>query len=231
MTKVAQQPMFIGLPPAWSLARPKNPLQSIYDLIGAPLRMALLPDHVNERLHLTSLRAERLAVVLDALQGRVLDVGAGDNSLLRLYRQHARGTRNEAGAATSVGIDVVDWSGDCVLVEDCRRLPFDDASFDTVSFVACLNHIPERREALAEANRVLRAGGRLVITMIGRTIGIVGHAIWWYSEDKHRDVAPGEEMGLPTREVLDLAREAGFPDVRVRSFLYGLNNLYTAVKP
>ena len=32
--------------------------------------------------------------------------------------------------------------------------------------------------------------------MIGRLIGDVGHAIWWYSEDKHRDIAEGEVMGI-----------------------------------
>ena len=36
--------------------------------MGAPLRMAFLPDAQSERLHLTSLRAERIAVVLPALQ-------------------------------------------------------------------------------------------------------------------------------------------------------------------
>ena len=45
------------------------------------------------------------------------------------------------------GLDVVDWGSDCVIVPDCRKLPFPNASFDTVCFIACLNHIPERREA------------------------------------------------------------------------------------
>ena len=72
-----------GGPPAWALVRPKSLTQAAYDLVGAALRMIVLPDHVNERLHLTSLRAERLAAVLPLLRGRVLDVGAGDNTLLR----------------------------------------------------------------------------------------------------------------------------------------------------
>ena len=72
--------------PDWCLRRPKPFHQAVCDFLAAPVRMALLPDAANERLHLTSLRAERFAAVLPHLQGRVLDVGAGDNALIKLYR-------------------------------------------------------------------------------------------------------------------------------------------------
>jgi SAM-dependent methyltransferase len=228
--KTADKPMSFGLPPQWSLQRPKPLIQSVYDFFGAPLRMALVPDHLSEKIHLTSLRAERFSVVLPELKGRILDIGAGDNVLVRLDRQSSEGTPASASAAESVGLDVVDWGSDCVIVPDCRKLPFPDASFDTVCFIACLNHIPEREEALLEAKRVLRPGGRALITMIGRFIGIIGHAIWWYSEDKHRDIATGEEMGLDHKEVMSLIQNSGFADIRLRHFVYGLNTLYVATK-
>jgi ubiquinone/menaquinone biosynthesis C-methylase UbiE len=222
--------MSFGLPPQWSLRRPKSVIQSAYDFLGAPLRMVLLPDHVSEKFHLTSLRAERFAAVLPELKGRILDIGAGDNALVRLYRRSSEGTPASAAAMESVGLDVVDWGSDCVIVPDCRRLPFPDASFDTVCFVACLNHIPERAAALTEAKRVLRPGGRVVITMIGRLIGVIGHAIWWYSEDKHREIASGEEMGLNVEEVTALIRDSGFTGMRISHFVYGLNTLYVATR-
>lgn len=210
------------LPPAWSLARPKSWPQAVADFVAAPLRMIALPDLACERLHITSLRGERLAKVLPELKGRVLDVGAGDNTLVRLYRTRA----NTRDAADSVGVDVVDWGGDCVLIDRSDRLPFADASFDTVCYVACLNHIPERADALLEARRVLRPGGRVVVTMIGRFIGRIGHAIWWYSEDKHREVDEHEEMGLDDDEVIALFERAGFRLARLDRFVYGLNRLY-----
>lgn len=217
------------LPPDWALKRPKPILQSTFDLLGAPLRMAAFPDAVSERLHLTSLRAERFAAVLPRLKGRVLDIGAGDNTLCRLYRQNATllGADPE-DAASSVGVDVVDWNGQSVIIEDAASLPFPDQSFDTVCFIACINHIVNRVEALREARRVLRPGGRVIVTMIGRFIGTIGHAIWWYSEDKHRDVDHEEAMGLDDREVKMMLRQAGFEDLATESFVYGLNRLYVA---
>lgn len=191
--------------------------------------MLLLPDQQSERIGLTSLRGERFAAVLPVLRGRVLDIGAGDNGLVRLWKSSAQAYgQDPAAAEASIGVDVVDWGADCIIVPSSAKLPFPDGSFDTVAFVACLNHIPERREALAEARRVLRPGGQVVLTMIGRLIGKVGHALWWYSEDKHREVDAHEEMGLDQSEMLRLLREAGFRDVAVTSFVYGLNTLYVA---
>jgi SAM-dependent methyltransferase len=215
------------LPPDWAIAPRKGLLQSAWDLAGAPLRMVLLPDSQSERLHLTSLRAERYAAVLPALKGRVLDVGAGDNALIRLYRK-VEG-QSEAAAA-SVGVDVVDWGGDTMKIVSSDNLPFEDGSFDTVCFIACLNHIPERAGALKEAHRVLKSGGTVVATMIGRLIGDVGHAIWWYSEDKHRDIAEGEVMGIDSGNMLDLLRQAGFEHVSVKRFVYGMNYLFVAAR-
>lgn len=231
MRRTADAPMFEGAPPDWALRRDKPLLQHVYDFVGAPLRMALLPDHLSERWHLTSLRAERLGMVLDAIEGRCLDIGAGDNMLVKLYRERSAGGPNAAAARDSVGLDVVDWGSDCVIVPDCRSLPFPDASFDTVTFVACLNHIPERAEALREALRVLRPGGKVIITMIGRVIGIVGHAIWWYSEDKHRDIAPGEVMGMDPRDVRGLLEQAGFVGIGETGFVYGLNRMTIGSRP
>ncbi|MCR6636424.1 class I SAM-dependent methyltransferase [Devosia sp.] len=170
-------------------------------------------------------------MVLDALRGRCLDIGAGDNMLLKLYRERSRQADSFDGAVASVGVDVVDWGSDCVILPNCRSLPFRSASFDTVTFVACINHIPEREAALAEALRVLRPGGQVIITMIGSLIGKIGHAIWWYSEDKHRDIAEGEVMGMDADEIERLIAQSGFTDCVETGFVYGLNRMWIARRP
>ncbi len=48
---------------------------------------------------------------------------------------------------------------------DARRLPFEDAAFQTVMSVSVLEHIPEVLPFFAEARRVLKPGGTLVISM------------------------------------------------------------------
>jgi SAM-dependent methyltransferase len=46
---------------------------------------------------------------------------------------------------------------------DAQQLPFDDESFDAATMISMLHHVEDRRAALAEARRILRPGGRLVL--------------------------------------------------------------------
>jgi len=196
----------------------KSAFQHVKDFATAPLRMLLLPDELSHRLGLTSLEDERLLAVRPWITGSLLDVGAGTNRLVREY-------------GSGVGVDVYDFGGHALLVPDTKHLPFQDGSFDTVTFVASLNHIPERRDALAESRRVLRDGGRVVITMIDPIVSAIGHRIWWYSEDKHRGgMRPGEVYGLWPSTVRTLLKDAAFELVAEKRFLYGLNRLYVGRK-
>lgn len=197
----------------------KSPGQALWDGLGIPFRLALLPQHWLPRLGWTTLEDERLAAVLPHVRGRVLDVGAGTNTLVG---RHGDG----------VGVDVYDWGGGVLVVDDTSRLPFEAGAFDTATFVACLNHIPNRADALAEAHRLVRPGGRLVATMIDPVLGGIGHAIWWYGEDRHRGgMKPGEVGGLWPADVVSLAEAAGFRLERHTRFVYGLNHLFVFTRP
>lgn len=214
-------------PPEWALRPSRTIWQYVWDWCMTPVRLILLPDSLCERLRLTSLRAERFRAVLPQIRGRLLDIGAGDNQLVAIYKKCAD-EHSQPGSKQSVGVDVFDWGSDTILVQSSASLPFPDASFDTISFLACINHIPERREALEEARRVLRPDGCLLVTMIGRFIGELGHKLWWYSEDKYRNVDEHELMGMNEKEIHALLDAAGFEVLAVKRFVYGLNRLYIA---
>lgn len=197
---------------------PRHWAQQLKDLVGAPFRMVLLPDVASNRLGLTSLEDERVSAVLPWVQGRLLDIGAGTN---RLVREHGRG----------VGVDVHDFGGGALILRDSRQLPFPDETFDTVTFIACLNHIPEREAALIEAWRVLKPQGRIVATMIDPVLSQIGHRLWWYGEDRHRGgMHEGEVFGFWPAQVRQLLTSAGFKLEHEGRFLYALNRLYVARK-
>ncbi|MEF2279859.1 methyltransferase domain-containing protein [Deinococcus sp. YIM 134068] len=89
----------------------------------------------------------------------LLGVGAGDGRGLRLLR--GRGHRGRlAGIDPQPGRPEVEQG-------EADALPFADASFDVVAFLRVLGHLRDARAALAEAWRVLRPGGRVVLAAHG----------------------------------------------------------------
>ncbi|MDP9102076.1 MAG: methyltransferase domain-containing protein [Actinomycetota bacterium] len=91
-------------------------------------------------------------------------------------------------SATAVG--VAREHGVTVLRGDAQRLPFADAVADVVVAGEVLEHVPDPDAVVAEACRVLRPGGTLVLDTIAAT--------WW---GRFTSVTVGERMpaGPPRR--------------------------------
>ena len=106
-------------------------------------------------------RRAALALLADLPPGRALDAPCGDGALAR--ELSARGWRVWAADIESVG------GGDARGVEFLRldldeSLPFEDGVFDAVVSLEGIEHLLSPARCLAEFCRVLRAGGRLVVT-------------------------------------------------------------------
>jgi len=179
----------------------------------------VVPQPVIARIPgLTSNEDIRLGLVLERTRGRLLDVGCGTNQLVARYR---------AQGGQGVGVDVHPWHGVDHLLEDSGRLPFEAGSFDTVSFVACLNHIPNRGEALAEARRVLADAGQLLLTNLRPGPSRLWHAWAFWDRDQHeRGMQEGEVWGFEPGALQDLLSAAGFELSQRTSFSWGLNELF-----
>ena len=110
--------------------------------------------------------ADSRAWVCERALGSVLEVAVGTGANLGHYPGDVRVTGIDASAqmlgvagprARRATVPVT------LLQADATRLPFPDESFDTVVCTFALCCIPDERAALAEALRVLRPDGRLLL--------------------------------------------------------------------
>ena len=163
------------------------------------------------------LKERRIAAILPRVEGRLLDIGCGNNELVRRY-------------GSGVGVDVHPWDGVDLVVADSAHLPFEPGSFDTITFVASLNHIPNRDEVLKEARRLLAPGGAVIATMITPTISAIWHQITRASDEDQTDrgMAEGEVWGFTVKQMFELFGSCGFEIVDHKRFVFGLNHLYIA---
>lgn len=89
---------------------------------------------------------------------RVLDAGSG-NAPYRPLFAHCAYTTHDWAASPHPGARSAD------VVADLTALPLDDDTFDVVLCTEVLEHVGEPQAALGEIARVLRPGGRLLLTV------------------------------------------------------------------
>jgi ubiquinone/menaquinone biosynthesis C-methylase UbiE/DNA-binding transcriptional ArsR family regulator len=87
-----------------------------------------------------------------------------------------------------------------------EALPLDDASLDAAVCVLVLHHLPEPERALAEAARVLRPGGRLLV------VDMLPH-----DREAYRQQMGHVWLGFSEEQVRSQLTAAGLADVRCRT--------------
>ncbi|NUR50981.1 MAG: methyltransferase domain-containing protein [Hamadaea sp.] len=152
--------------------------------------------------------------------GRVLEVAIGTGRNLPHYRPGVTVTGIELSPAMLAYARR--RAADLGLAADLRegdaeRLPFDDASFDTVVCAFSLCTIPRPPAAIAEMRRVLRPGGDLLLVdHIGSTWPPIRAGQWLL--ERLTIPAAGEHF---TRRQLPLVRAAGFEVVEAERLKAG----------
>jgi ubiquinone/menaquinone biosynthesis C-methylase UbiE len=109
------------------------------------------------------------------------------------------------------------------IIKDCTHLPFNDASFNSVTFIANFYHIPKsKRDAeLSEAYRCLKHGGNIIITM-GNPIAeiIVYRLVGVYDRFLGTNIdIPREEYFTRDSEIIERLLRTGFVNISKKYFL------------
>jgi SAM-dependent methyltransferase len=213
--------------------RRRGMLQAAADFVTFPLRALTL--YGGDHWGLSAIGSERLDYAAREVIGLCLDVGCGRQN--RFVTQYLGGN--------GIGVDVFPYAGLMPeqLVEDLAVFPFPAGHFDSVSFLASINHIPEgKRDAeLSEAYRVLRPGGNVIVTMGNPVAEVLVHRLLRFYDrvlgtsfdlDGERGMHEDEAYYLSDDEIRGRLERAGFDHISKKRFAtqWGLNHLFVAWK-
>ena len=184
---------------------------------------------------------------------RLLDVAGGTGDIaFRFLRRAGRGhatvldltepmlVEGRKRAEASALADSLDW-----VVGDAMALPFEDASFDVYTISFGIRNVTRPREALDEAFRVLRPGGRLMVLEFSRIpnelmqkvydlysfniIPRLGQAIA-RDRDSYQYLVESIRRFPDQETFLGMVRAAGFGNAKYRNLSMGIACLHSGWK-
>ena len=188
----------------------------------------------------------------DGCPRRVLDVASGTADFTMDAARQLADSSQVVGVDISeqmlaVGRNKVKKAGlqDKVILQvaDAENLPFDDASFDSVTVAFGVRNFEDLPRGLAEMCRVLRPGGKAVILELSYPDS--RFLFWLYklyavrllpvvcgllSGDKEAyRYLPASILRFPKPpHFIPMLKQAGFQSVTVRSFTFGVCRMYVA---
>jgi demethylmenaquinone methyltransferase / 2-methoxy-6-polyprenyl-1,4-benzoquinol methylase len=223
-------------------------VRSVFDSV-AP-RYDLMNDLMSMGLH----RAWKAYTVLaaDLRPGqRVLDIAGGTGDLARAFARKVGSSglvvHTDINASMlRVGRDRLLDAGLVLptVVCDAEKLPFESESFDRVSVGFGLRNMTHKEQALAEMQRVLKPGGKLLVLEFSRVAPPLRKAYDWYSfnvlprlgrfvardEASYRYLAESIRMHPGQEELKAMMRKCGFGHVDYHNLTGGVAALHVAIK-
>lgn len=135
--------------------------------------MGVLDDYSNQARNYDRTRSASPSVLVPlraALVGapgpRLADIGGGTGNYA--LAREPEGWEPVVIDCSSAMPAAARHKGLATLHTDAQHLPLDDASFDAAMLISMLHHVDEPTAVLAEAKRILRAGGRLAAMLYTR---------------------------------------------------------------
>lgn len=130
------------------------------------------------------------------------------------------------------------------LVCDAEKLPFADDSFDLVSVAFGLRNMTHKDQALAQMNRVLKPGGKLLVLEFSKVARPLEKAYDWYSfnilprlgalvagdDSSYRYLAESIRMHPGQEELKSLMKKSGFGHVDYHNLSAGIVALHVGIK-
>lgn len=191
-------------------------------------------------------------MVADVREGfQVLDIAGGTGDLALAFSKKVGKTGrvvhtdiNEAMLRT--GRDRLLNAGVALptMVCDAEKLPFPDNHFDVVSVAFGLRNMTHKDIALAEMNRVLKTGGKLLVLEFSKVAKPLEKAYDWYSfkvlprlgklvagdDTSYRYLAESIRMHPTQNELKDLMHKALFGHVDYHNLTGGMVALHVGIK-
>jgi len=211
-------------------------------------------DLMNDLMSLGMHRAWKAYTVMTANPQpgwRVLDIAGGTGDLALAFARKV-GTTGQVvhtdinESMLRVGRDRLLDTGVVLptLVCDAEKLPFATASFDLVSVAFGLRNMTHKDQALAEMNRVLKPGGKLLVLEFSRVAQPLEKAYEWYSfqvlprlgrlvagdADSYRYLAESIRMHPGQEELKAMMKVGGFGHVDYHNLSGGVVALHVGIK-
>jgi 2-polyprenyl-3-methyl-5-hydroxy-6-metoxy-1,4-benzoquinol methylase len=157
---------------------------------------------------------------------RLLDIGCHQGEFLRLLGERI---------GPSIGIDPIlghdrSYGKHTLLARTLDSAdPLPDQGFDAIAMLATLEHIEDKDAVARQCWRLLRPGGRLVITvpslLVDRVLKVLIalRLATGMSLEQHHEFAPQQLPGILQRQ--------GFRPLAHRTFQFGFNHLFVFERP
>ncbi|HJV96755.1 MAG TPA: bifunctional demethylmenaquinone methyltransferase/2-methoxy-6-polyprenyl-1,4-benzoquinol methylase UbiE [Albitalea sp.] len=223
-------------------------VRGVFDSVAS--KYDVMNDLMSMGLH-RAWKAYTVAVANVREGDRILDIAGGTGDLARAFAKKA-GARGTV-VHTDINEAMLRQGRDRLLDDglvlptaicDAETLPFASDSFDLVSVAFGLRNMTHKERALAEMNRVLRPGGRLLVLEFSKIAQPLEKAYDWYSfnvlprigkwvagdADSYRYLAESIRMHPGQAELKAMMKAAGFGHVDVHNLSAGVVALHVGIK-